>query len=387
MSSFYGTVKHGDEISPGWMQNVEDALGSGTPAKKASYHIWTTNNSTWYARHGRTGVRESDDDLANLINEKILELYDAQSGPGGLITLGPYAGKQSLNSSINMRPGVYLQGESRGTNLRTYVTALYATSDFPMVKFDPPTDIPLADYAYYGGLSSLRLDGDGNVTSYPLIDINPSTNRGWGDITLNDLVVQQGKYGLRINNNTTSSLIWNVHVILSYFEDATYNGILVDSPTDQEIKQCRFIGNHFYNNCTSGGNGAFEIDGHNTRGGILIGNTWELEKRCALYMADEADGWSIGGGNVIIDAGQLTDNTYAGISLNDVDFINITGTVSMTRANTKMKYGYISDNNCTYLCTIGNVFVGQTAGAVQGTGTGNVPANANMGSYNVVKTA
>jgi hypothetical protein len=42
-----------------------------------------------------------------------------------------------------------------------------------------------------------------------------------------------------------------------------------------------------------------------------------------------------------------------------------------------MKYGYYADNNCTYLAVLGNVFKGQTAGAVFGTGTGNI-GNATM---------
>lgn len=386
MSNLYGTVKHGDEISPGWMQDVEDATGAGTPAKKGSYHIWTTDNSTFYARNGRTGERESGDDIGDLINEKILALYNAGAGTGGTVTIGPYNGKISLNKTINMRPGVYLDGEARGTNLNIYSTALFATADITMVKFDPPSDIALASHGYYGGISNLRLDGDGKVTSYPIIDINPSTNRGWGDIELNHLTVDQGKYGLRINNNTTSELIWDIFVEDCFFEQCTYAGLLVDSPTDQAIKQCRFTSNHFFGNNTSGGNGAFEIDGHNTRGGIIGGaTTFELENRNGIYMADEADGWAIGD-IVAVDCGEATTNTYSGIKLVDVDFVAVNGCVLINRANNKMKYGFESDNNCTYLSVFGNTLKGQSGGGSQGTSATNRPLTADFTSMNACAT-
>ena len=366
----YNPIAPGDSISSTWGNAVEKALGYGTPAQHGRYVIWKdTAAGTHYARDGTTGERTENDNLADLINEKILALYDGGIGVGlgGSILLK--AGNYSLNKTINMKPGVSLVGEGRGSKTIIVSTSLFATADICMVKFDPPT---VANSAIYGGLSDMRICGNGDVvTSYPIIDINPSIDQRYGDLLLLRLGVMFGKYGLRINNNTATHSLLNIFVDHCYFEQATYNGILVDSPSDQGIYQCRFTSNHFYGNCASGGNGGLEIDGHETRGGVIASNTFELEKANGIYLADEADGWVIGN-NVIIDAGQKTDNTYSGIKLVDVDLCSITGNVSIYRANNKMKYGYEADNNCTYLAVLGNVFKGQTAGASYGTGTGNI---------------
>ena len=385
MSSFYGTVKHGDEISPGWMQNVEDGLGSGTPAQLLSYVIWTTDATTFYARNGLTGERESDDNLGNLINEKILELYDAGSGPGGVIGIKPYGpeaaltGRLPLTTTINMRPEVYLEG--LGWN-----TLLMAESDICMVKYDPPTNITAGSQGYYGGLSNLILSGYGQVTTQAIVDINPSTNRGWGDITFDHVGMLYGKYGLRVNNNTTSAQIWNIFAHHSQFEQNTYNGVLIDSPTNQPTYQFRFTACHFFNNNTSGGNGAFEVDGHDTYLGFIgAGTTFKLEKRNAIYMLDEADNWSING-VTIADAGELTTNTYSGIKLVDVDHISVVGNSAVNRANNKMKYGFESDNSCTYLSVFGNTLKGQSGGGSQGTDASNRPLTADFTDMNACET-
>ena len=384
MSSFYGTVKHGDEISPGWMQNVEDGLGSGTPAQTMEYVFWKTG-TTYYCRNGTTGERDSGSDFPDLINEKILELYDATTGTGGGIWLK--AGAYYYDSPINMRPGVHIYGPTRAskdTDFSVLCASLLATADTEAFVFDYPT----SGTVYHSGIHNLWISGEGNVTTKANIDILASASgQNAGDIFLDDLSIGQGKYGIRLNNTHASNLIWNIFIERCFIESNTANAILLDSTTNQAIKQCRILRNHFYDNNTSSGNGALEIDGHETRGSVIAHNTWELEQVNGIYMADEADGWAISA-NVLIDCGEKTTNTYSGIKLVDVDYISVNGNISINRANNKMKYGYESDNNCTYCATLGNVFKGQSGGASQGTHASMRPTNASgdISNYNVCET-
>lgn len=73
MSGFYGDVKHGDAITPGWMQNVEDALGSGNPSQLGDYIIfYDSDDSEYKARNGTTGkIDFHNDDLSRLLRNVI----------------------------------------------------------------------------------------------------------------------------------------------------------------------------------------------------------------------------------------------------------------------------------------------------------------------------
>ena len=367
MSNFYGPIKPGDSISSAWGNDVEDLLGSGTPAQAYNYIVWKSG-STYYNRNSLTGEREEDTNFRTMMNNLILDLYGSSgTGTGGSIFIMP--GYYPCNGTINMRPSIHIYGATRAgydSDLTVLSTNITATTDAPIFKFDYPT----LGKMFHSGIHCMWLDGANLVTTNAIIDIVADT-QPCGDTFLDDLCIVRGKYGIRLYNNHASNLIWNAFIERCFVEQCTYNAILLDSPTDQKIFQCRILKNHFYANNTTGGNGALEIDGHETRGGIIAHNTFELENLNGIYLADEADGWVIAN-NVIIDAGQKTTNTYDGISLNDVDLCSVTGNVSIYRANNKMKYGYYADNNCTYLCVLGNVFKGQTAGAAFGTGTGNV---------------
>jgi len=363
----YNPIAPGDSISSTWGNAVEKALGYGTPAQAYNYVMWK-DAGIYYARNGLTGERTENASFKILMNDKILELYGSTGlGTGGSIYL--YPGAYYVDGSINMRPAVHIFGSARNgydTDLTKLSCQINATTDTSIFKFD----FPDAGKSYHTGLHFMTLNGANLATTNPCIDIVCGTQNA-ADIMLFDLGPINAKYGIRVSNTHASNSIWNVFIKRCFIESNTYNGILVDSSTDQNIFQCRFLENHFYGNNTTGGNGAIEIDGHETRGGIISNNTFELENVNGIYLADEADGWVIAN-NVIIDAGQKTTNTYSGISLNDVDLCSVTGNVSIYRANNKMKYGYYADNNCTYLAVLGNVFKGQTAGAVFGTGTGNI---------------
>lgn len=360
-------MKAGDSISSVWANDVEDLLGNGTPVQPYNYVVWKSG-TIYYARNGLTGERTENTCFKTLMNDKILELYGSTGlGTGGSIFLMPYM--YYCNGTINMRPSIHVYGSTRAgtdtdhTVLSTNITAL---TNAPIFKFDYPT----IGKTYHNGLHCMWLDGANLLTTNAVIDI-VSDNQFAADIFLDDLSIVKGKYGIRVYNNHASNLIWNVFIERCFIEECTNDAILLDSPTNQAIFQCRILRNHFYKNNTTDGNGAIEIDGHETRGGIISHNTFELENVNGIYLADEADGWVIAN-NVIIDAGQKTTNTYAGISLNDVDLCSVTGNVSIYRANNKMKYGYYADDNCICLCVIGNVFRGQTAGAAFGTGIGNI---------------
>jgi hypothetical protein len=369
MSSFYGPVNLGDSISPQWGADVEKLLGAGTPTQAYNYVIWKTSG-VYYARNGLTGERTENTDFKGLMNDKILELYgSAGLGTGGSIFLMPAI--YYVNGTINMRPAIHVYGGIRGSGMDTDYTVLTtnitAMTDAPIFKFDYPT----SGKSYHSGLHQMWLDGANLLTTNPVIDIVCDTQSA-SDTFLDDLSIIRGKYGIRAYNNHASNRIWNVFIERCFIELCTYNAILMDSPTNQPIFQCRILRNHFYDNNTTGGNGAVEIDGHDTRGGVIAENTFELEQVNSIYMNDEADSWTIAN-NIIIDGSQKTTNTYSGIKLVGVDHIAINGNISVVRtAANKMKYGYEADNACNYLCCMGNVFVGDTAGASYGTGAQNI---------------
>jgi len=374
MSSLYGTVKHGDEISPGWMQNVEDAIGAGTPAQFGTYIVYKSG-TTYYARDGTTGERKyNDTDFSELMNTVISAMYNATAGTGGTIIIKP--ANYVVTSQINMKPGIHVQGENITGGIGGYAlyTRLYTEdNDTTIFSFDYPS--PTTAH-YFSGIHRLYLEGPellyAATSTKPLIDIQCNNNYA-SDIYLSEVYGAYAKYGLRILNNAAATYkIWNLWINECLWEACTANGILIDSPTNQVIERIRIRGNHLYGNNTTSGNGAIEIDGHETHDVFIgSGTTMDSEQVNGVYMADEVDGCVING-LLLKDAGEKTTNTYSGIKLVDVDHITITGSKSMNRTNNKMKYGYEADNNCTYLCVIGNNFKGQTAGASFGTGTGNI---------------
>lgn len=377
----YNDISEGDAISAAWGNMVEDALGSGTPALPASVTIWKSG-STYYARNGLTGARTSSSDWSTLVNTNILSLYDSGSGTGGNILNLP--GVYTHTATINMRPGVYVDGVGRGAGLG-HCTEIDASTDVIMFDFDYPDTTVL----HYGGLRNLRIDGNAVVTTKSLVEINPSREMHMADIDIHNCTIIDGYRGIYVENNTTAKALWNVDVRNCYLEECLAQGIYLNSTTNQSIKQCRFIGNHFYNNCQSAGNGGFEIDGHETRGGLIMGCTFELEQKHGIYAIDEADSWSIIG-NVIIESGQAGDNTYDGLHFEDIDYFSITGNVSRNRGGAvKQRYGYNTDNSCTYCMTSGNVFGGKTGGATQGTHATMRPTQAggDISNLNTCETA
>ena len=363
----YNPIKAGDSISSTWGNAVEKALGYGTPGQ--AYYVMWKSETTYYARNGLTGERTENDNFKTLINDKILELYGSTgTGTGGSIFLHPAL--YSTDGTINMRPGVHIFGSGKigSDSFTTLVnTMIFATTDATIFSFK----FPDATKCYNSGLHNMEIDGYGHVTSYPLIDIS-CDYQNVADIYLDTLGIAYGKYGIRVNNAHASNAIFNLFIRECSIESNSYNGILIDSSTDQSIFQSHILGCHFYNNNASGGNGTIEVDGHETRQGIISHSTFTSEKRNGIYLADEADSWVIAN-NVLIDCSQLTDDTYSGIKLVDVDHISITGNVSIIRTSaTRQKYGYEADNNCDYLCVLGNVFSGDTAGASYGTGAANI---------------
>lgn len=379
MSNLYGTVKHGDGIEPGWGQAIEDAIGAGSPAQFGTYTVYKSG-TTYYARHGTTGERKyNDSDFSELMNTIISAMYNAAAGTGGTIILKP--GNYTVTAQINMKPGIYVQGSGLAGKLTGSLTGVWPLGtvletgavDTTVFSFDYPT--PTTAH-YFSGLKQMMIYGPEydslGTSTKPLIDMQCNSNY-LSDIVLDHVYGAYGKYGLRILNNAAATYkIWNLWIDNCLWETCTANGILIDSPTNQVIERIRIRANHLYGNNTTTGNGAIEIDGHETHD-VFIGDgtTMDLEQVNGVYMADEVDGCVING-LLLKDAGEKTTNTYSGIKLVDVDHITISGCKSMNRANNKMKYGYEADNNCTYLCVMGNNFKGQTAGASFGTGTGNI---------------
>jgi hypothetical protein len=326
------------------------------------YAVSTDGSYCWATRYdGKIGFYGTN--FATVMTSVITELYGSGTGTGGSIRLR--AGAYYTSTTIDVKPGIHIWGEGRGgsDDYTKLSTVIFATADISIFRFDFPTQ------GYHSGLHLLFLDGLFNVATKGIVDVTCS-NGNVGDIFLEDLSIIRGKYGIRLSNSHASNRIWNVFIERCFIEQCSSSAILLDSSTNQQIFQCRILANHFFGNNFDSGNGAIEIDGHETRGGVISENTFELEQRNAIYMTDEADGWTISN-NVIIDAGQGTTNTYSGIKLVNVDYISITGNIVINRASNKMKYGYEADNDCSYLAVFGNVFKGQSGGASYGSGTGN----------------
>lgn len=389
MSSFYNDVVEGDEISPAWMNNVEDALGgssvfsNGYPAQPATYTVFKSG-SYYCARDGLTGKIDFDDTTwETLMNETILDMYDSAAGQGGLIHMK--SGNFTATGQVNMRPGISVRGEGISGKLAGSLTGVWplgttieAPTDVTVFSFDYPT--PTTAH-YFNGLSNMHIVGAdydvaAGTSTKPLIDLQCNSNY-LSDVYLSHLYVEYGKYGIRILNDAAATYkIWNIWIDRCLPENNNANGILIDSTNNQIIERVRLMNNHFYGNNQSSGNGALEIDGHSTYAGVIgPGNTFDTEQKHSIYMADEADHWAIVA-PIIKDGGAAGANTYDGISLNDVDYISVTGGSIGNLTTANLKYAINSDNNCTY-CSFTGVTVDSATdpAIIQGTGAGMKTSN------------
>jgi len=206
------------------------------------------------------------------------------------------------------------------------------------------------------------------VASKPLIDIQCNNNYA-ADIIIDEVCPLYGYQGIRLYNNHATNKIWNVHIARCMPENNTDAGVLIESPTNQIIERIKIFNSHFYDNCTSTGNGGIEVDGHSCYMSYICQNTFEKEAKTSIYLMDEANNWTIGN-NLIYDGGTASANTYMGISLIDVDYITTTGNnvANITTAN--LKGGFYTDNSTTYSTPHGNTFKAQTYGMHIGTGAG-----------------
>jgi len=349
------------------------------------------SGSTYYAKKttGSEVTLYSDTDFTDLMNYVILDLWDDGQGIGGLIHLR--TGRYVVNDTIEMRTGIFMEGEGRhGSDDWTnyLVTALVATTDAPIILIDNPANAVHAQY--HIGLKQMILDGDGNVTTEPIIDIQ-DRYANCGDVWLDQISTYNGYYGLRVRSNSATYRIWNIYADWCQFEMNDYAGVYIEGTTGGATKrvfQCRFTKNHFYANNGVGGNGAFEIHGIRTRGGVITGNTFESENRHGLYMANDAHHWSIGN-NIFVDCGVTTpQTTYDAIHLAAADYNTITGnTIANILTGTIAGYGGDSAENTRWAVYIAvgsdnNTVVGNTCGQVRGGGTGS--AIQNLGAGNTV---
>lgn len=387
--SFKNDVVSGDKITAGWMNAVEDGLGGhadltdAQPSQGASYVVFKSG-STHYARDGHTGKLDFDDaTFSTLMNEVILDMFDSGNGPGGKIHIKPMADTYEVTSSINMRPGINVFGEVicgdvGGTELST---TLQATADTEIFLFNYPSG---SNKHYFGGLHYLNLEGYGTTgtASKANIDIVTDSNH-CSDTKFTHLYSHDGRYGMRIYNNAAATYkIWNIFIDRCMFEANDYNGLLIDSPTNQIIERVIVTHGHYYNNCQTSGNGGIEIDGHSTYCGTLHHNTFDQEEKHSIYLNDEADHWIIDS-NIIKDTGAAAANTYSGIYCSDVDYINITGNTVADITTSNTKYGLYIDASSTYINATGNIFAPVQSGGwfmhKSNVGTGiNVPYDANI---------
>jgi len=345
------------------------------------------SGSTYYAKKttGSEVTLYSDTDFADLMNYIIPDLWDGGVGIGGLIHLR--TGRYVVNDTIDMRTGIFMEGEGRhgSDNWTNYlVTALVATTDKPIISIDNPSNAVVAQY--HIGLKQMILDGDGNVTTEPIIDIQ-NNYYNCGDVWLDQISTYNGRYGLRVYNNNASYRIWNVYADWCQFEMNDYAGVYIEGGVGKRIFQCRFTKNHFFNNNRVGGNGAFEIHGIRTRGGVITGNTFEMEEMHGIYMAADAHHWTIGN-NIFIDCGESNPQNYDGIHLAAADYNTITGnTIANILTGTIAGYGGDSTENTRWAVYIAvgsnnNTVVGNTCGQVRGGGTGS--ALQDLGAGNTV---
>lgn len=379
----YNDISESDSVSPAWGNMVEDALGGKSifttnvyPAQGATYTVFKSG-SYYCARDGLTGKIDFDDtDFTTLMNETILDMYNSASGNGGLIHIK--AGQYTVATQINMRPGIFIQGEGITGGIGPY--ALYtqlhtSTTDTIVFSFDYPT--PTTAH-YFSGIARMHIHGPEVVapatSTKPLIDMQCNSNY-LSDVYFSEVYADSAKYSWRIYNNAAATYkIWNIWIDRCLPENDTANGILIDSPTNQIIERVRITNCHFYGNNSSTGNGALEIDGHSTYCGLIANNTFDLENKHGIYLNDEADHWAITG-NVMKDGGAAGANTYSGIYLNDVDYISVTGNNIGNITTANLKYGVEMDANSTYCLVTNNVLGGATAGALKGAGTGNIVRN------------
>lgn len=392
----YNDVAEGDRASAEWMNMVEDAHGGKSifttnvyPAQGATYVVFK-DGSYYCARDGKTGKIDFDDtSWHTLMNETILDMYDSAEGIGGTIQLkGPVF---TATGQVNMRPGIYVKGSGIAGKLAGSLTGVWplgttietGATDTTVFSFDYPT--PTTAH-YFSGLEKMQIIGPNydalGTSTKPLIDMQCNSNY-LSDVMINEVYASEGKYGIRILNGAAATYkIWNIWIQNSLWENNTANGILIDSTNNQIIERVRIKDCHFYKNCISSGNGAVEIDGHNTYAGIIAHNTFDLEEKNTIYLADQAKHWNITG-NIIKDCGAAVANTYDGVSLNDVDWIAVTGNTfgNLTVAN--LRYAIYSDNSCSYCGFSNNTVYSATAPAIiQGTGIGMKSSN-NPGYMNL----
>lgn len=320
-------------------------------------------DDAYYARDGSGSIRVFSANFSYVMITIINELYGAGFGKGGSIKL--CAGAYFADTTIAMKAGIHIFGEGRVGNddFTVLCTSIFATADISVFTFD------FVSAGYHSGLHNFLIDGLFNSATHAIIDVTCS-NGNTADLFFEDLSIGRGKYGIRVSNSHASNRIWNVFIERCFIEACNYSAVLFESSTDESIFQCRILGNHFYGNNLNGGTGALEISGDNTRGGVISDNTFELEKRNAIYLSDGADSWTISD-NIIIDASQSASNTYSGIKLVDVDYISVTGNIAVNRDTNYMKYGFEADDSCTYITKFGNIFSGQTADFKDGLGEGN----------------
>lgn len=389
-------VAEGDDISQDWGNMVEDALGGRSifttnvyPAQGDTYTVFK-DGSYYCARNGKTGVIDFDDTTwETLMNETILDMYDSAAGTGGTIHLkGPVF---TATGQVNMRPGIYVRGSGLAGKLAGSLTGVWPLGtvietgavDTTVFSFDYPT--PTTAH-YFSGLSQMMIYGPEydslGTSTKPLIDMQCNSNY-LSDVALDHVYSAYGKYGLRILNGAAATYkIWNIWVDKCLFETNTGNGVLIDATSNQIIERIHMNRCHFHGNNTASGNGALEIDGHNTYASEVSGCTFDVEQLHSIYMLDQAHHWTLNH-NIIKDGGAAGANTYDGVSLVDVDWITVAGNVIGNISTANLKYAINSDNNCTY-CGFGNNTVNSaTAPAIiQGTGAGMKSMN-NPGYMNV----
>jgi len=388
MSEFYNDVVEGEKISPAWMNSVEDALGgssvfsNGYPAQGATYTVFK-DGSYYCARDGKTGKIDFDDTTFHtLMNEVILDMYDSAEGIGGTIDLkGPVF---TATGQVNMRPGIYIRGSGLAGKLTGSLTGVWPLGttietgavDTTVFSFDYPT--PTTAH-YFGGLSQMMIYGPEydslGTSTKPLIDLQCNSNY-LSDVVLDHVYSAYGKYGLRILNGVAATYkIWNIWIDKCLFETNTGNGVLIDATSNQIIERVHINRCHFHGNNTTTGNGALEIDGHNTYASEVSGNTFDTEQKHSIYMLDQAHHWTLSH-NVIKDGGAAVANTYDGVSLIDVDWITINGGNIGNISTANLKYAINSDNACTY-CGFTGVTVNSATdpAIIQGTGAGMKTSN------------
>lgn len=340
MSNFYGDVKHGDALTPGWVQNVEDGLGSGKPAQGASYVIFK-DGSEYEARNGTTGeIDYARESVSNCINAVIAD-SDTTTGASILVKQGIHV----PDSPINIDRPIHLMGEGM------HNTRLVFADDVN----DNMIDISGGASAFYFPIiSDIHLRG------------NP-TNQTQG-------------HGINVAANTADAQIRNVFV--DYFKE---NGIKVLTGWGARIDRCVIEYNGLHGIQIQGSQWSISrcFSAYNTRIGIYTPSSITargIVSNNELYLNGRSGVWIEDGNYCIVTGNSFRANSYGNANTYSQLYLEQDPDYTMITSNTfngdydgtdYPKYG-VDINGGTHNIVMVNSFVNHVTAPVRDNGSNNI---------------